>query len=410
MNSSHKSDKYRKHILKKKNDIFQKQEKIKFLEEKHHRENEQRHEESKKRKKQQYPNKFVNSCFKQAINNIYTKNKKQEPKIDRLAFSGTLYKTNDVYDTYHSNKHKCRGSIEDMIIFVRTQFENYNAMADDIANIPFTENRFCISHCGTYLRSKCLCTNEDGSQCEKTFPLYCKSINKSLSTNEKKIHKRTNTRDYNTIFKVMQKYYDNNYDKLDPYTRESFEFIKKFEPKILINLWRRRVIKKYENSVFAYNNMRIYACECPFCVDPIKKTDGIAYSEIRDPFDSYRMYCGTCNSKPFCYNCKYQFKGINNYDPDNHDDKTCEQVKQSIISSDKGLDPSVALIESDTVKCPECSVNIYRIDGCNHIICTMCNTHLCYLCKKKITEADPYDHYKTVDGSSEPFGTYCRGL
>jgi hypothetical protein len=48
--------------------------------------------------------------------------------------------------------------------------------------------------------------------------------------------------------------------------------------------------------------------------------------------------------------------------------------------------------EHDVKPCPNCSVNIDRVDGCNHLIC-ICGTHLCWQCLKKFSDGrEVYQH------------------
>ena len=49
--------------------------------------------------------------------------------------------------------------------------------------------------------------------------------------------------------------------------------------------------------------------------------------------------------------------------------------------------------------CPSCGVMTEKIDGCNHITCTNCNTHWCFLCKFVQTpEMYIYNHLSRVHG------------
>lgn len=46
-----------------------------------------------------------------------------------------------------------------------------------------------------------------------------------------------------------------------------------------------------------------------------------------------------------------------------------------------------------TIKsCPKCNVMIQKENGCSHIMCTACNTHFCWICKKICSLATIYDH------------------
>lgn len=43
--------------------------------------------------------------------------------------------------------------------------------------------------------------------------------------------------------------------------------------------------------------------------------------------------------------------------------------------------------------CPTCGTDIERTEGCNHITCSTCGTHFCYLCGSWLNPSKPYVHY-----------------
>ncbi|KAF5690867.1 hypothetical protein FCIRC_598 [Fusarium circinatum] len=49
--------------------------------------------------------------------------------------------------------------------------------------------------------------------------------------------------------------------------------------------------------------------------------------------------------------------------------------------------------------CPKCNTHIQKDAGCNHINCTACGTHICWLCLKTFTDGDDcYDHMGRIHG------------
>lgn len=49
--------------------------------------------------------------------------------------------------------------------------------------------------------------------------------------------------------------------------------------------------------------------------------------------------------------------------------------------------------------CPTCNTHIQKDEGCNHINCTACGTHICWLCLKIFTDGDDcYQHMGRVHG------------
>ncbi|RKF71511.1 E3 ubiquitin-protein ligase itt1 [Golovinomyces cichoracearum] len=56
-----------------------------------------------------------------------------------------------------------------------------------------------------------------------------------------------------------------------------------------------------------------------------------------------------------------------------------------------------------TTQCPTCTVPCQKSHGCNHMICSNCNTHFCYLCSSWLSPDNPYKHYNT-----QTTGCYTR--
>lgn len=44
-----------------------------------------------------------------------------------------------------------------------------------------------------------------------------------------------------------------------------------------------------------------------------------------------------------------------------------------------------------TKACPTCGVRIEKVEGCNHVICSNCHDHMCWICGAHIVG---YDHFK----------------
>ena len=49
-------------------------------------------------------------------------------------------------------------------------------------------------------------------------------------------------------------------------------------------------------------------------------------------------------------------------------------------------------------KCPACSAATVKAYGCNHIECSRCRAHWCYVCGVEFDRAEIYDHLISVHG------------
>jgi hypothetical protein len=53
----------------------------------------------------------------------------------------------------------------------------------------------------------------------------------------------------------------------------------------------------------------------------------------------------------------------------------------------------------DVKNCPGCKIPIERAEGCNHMTCTQCQTHICWVCLQTFPRGEGiYDHMRSVHG------------
>ncbi|KAF7231196.1 ring finger protein 217 [Nothobranchius furzeri] len=90
----------------------------------------------------------------------------------------------------------------------------------------------------------------------------------------------------------------------------------------------------------------------------------------------FRSYLSTiqCSSCQFvwCFRCHAPW----------HDGLKCRDYRKA----DKLLRTWASVIEHgqrNAQKCPQCKIHIQRIDGCDHMTCTQCNTNFCYRCGER---------------------------
>jgi E3 ubiquitin-protein ligase RNF14 len=54
---------------------------------------------------------------------------------------------------------------------------------------------------------------------------------------------------------------------------------------------------------------------------------------------------------------------------------------------------SITWIKEHTTECPTCGAHIEKTIGCNHMQCSTCNTHFCYLCGAYLSSTQPLKHF-----------------
>lgn len=54
---------------------------------------------------------------------------------------------------------------------------------------------------------------------------------------------------------------------------------------------------------------------------------------------------------------------------------------------------SLEYLKLHTSPCPTCNAPAQKTHGCNHMICSRCDTHFCYLCSSWLDPGNPYRHY-----------------
>ncbi|KFA46349.1 hypothetical protein S40293_08635 [Stachybotrys chartarum IBT 40293] len=54
---------------------------------------------------------------------------------------------------------------------------------------------------------------------------------------------------------------------------------------------------------------------------------------------------------------------------------------------------SLDYIKFYTSPCPTCTAPAQKMSGCNHMRCSRCDTHFCYLCSSWLDPGNPYQHY-----------------
>lgn len=60
---------------------------------------------------------------------------------------------------------------------------------------------------------------------------------------------------------------------------------------------------------------------------------------------------------------------------------------------------SSPLEDAESKTCPGCDVPVFKSMGCNHMTCTQCQCHWCWVCSSKFdTASETYDHLDEMHG------------
>ena len=66
---------------------------------------------------------------------------------------------------------------------------------------------------------------------------------------------------------------------------------------------------------------------------------------------------------------------------------------------------TLAYLAKHTRPCPTCAAPAEKKgEGCNHMVCTRCETHFCFLCSEWLDGRDPYPHWNNVDAEGKGVG------
>ena len=68
---------------------------------------------------------------------------------------------------------------------------------------------------------------------------------------------------------------------------------------------------------------------------------------------------------------------------------------------------SLEYLQLHTSPCPTCNAPAQKTHGCNHMICSRCDTHFCYLCSSWLDPGNPYKHYNQ-QGDGKVTSCYMR--
>ncbi len=104
--------------------------------------------------------------------------------------------------------------------------------------------------------------------------------------------------------------------------------------------------------------------------------------------------CERCNIAEFCNSCGLTSHGSSacNVDHNEASDEFVQQNTKYCPNRERAENP--------------CPARILKNEGCNHMRCTVCNVHFCWLCLETYTLDEINGHYANMN----PYNPVCRGL
>ncbi|OQD75646.1 hypothetical protein PENDEC_c006G03506 [Penicillium decumbens] len=120
--------------------------------------------------------------------------------------------------------------------------------------------------------------------------------------------------------------------------------------------------------------------------DASDEEEGIAFDPLGEdgqlpPMSERVAICEDCNYA-FCSVCKKGWHGELVY---------CSPRRQAEQTEEEKA--TEAYLQQYTSPCPTCNVRCQKRMGCNHMRCTKCETHFCYLCSAWLSADNPYEHF-----------------
>lgn len=104
--------------------------------------------------------------------------------------------------------------------------------------------------------------------------------------------------------------------------------------------------------------------------------------------DGRQFQCIDCGTR-LCTTCHIQF----------HDGLTCAMYK-SAKTGEGNVDMWIRENPGARKKCPKCQIGIEKIEGCNHMTCLACRSHICWVCLKYYSSSgECYGHLQSAHRS-----------
>jgi hypothetical protein len=153
--------------------------------------------------------------------------------------------------------------------------------------------------------------------------------------------------------------------------------IQRFLPQTSFN----RLLEVVFNAHISRHPQEFKYCKTPDCNQIYRSTD---------PDTTVIGQCPSCFSS-ICTSCH----------DDAHDGMNCAESKRQAgrVTEERETEAWLAAHGGRVKKCPTCQALIEKVDGCNHMTCTLCNSHICWRCMGVFPAATIYTHMNSEHGT-----------
>ncbi|KAG2366451.1 hypothetical protein BDR07DRAFT_1606852 [Suillus spraguei] len=167
--------------------------------------------------------------------------------------------------------------------------------------------------------------------------------------------------------------------------------IQQFLPQTSFN----RLLEVVFNAHISQHPQEFKYCKTPDCNQIYRSTD---------PNTTVVGQCPSCFSN-ICTSCH----------DDVHDGMNCAENKRQAgrVTEERETEVWLAAHGERVKKCPTCQALIEKVDGCNHMTCTLCKSHICWRCMGVFSAGTIYDHMRNEHGTiydenpvNEPINVY----
>ncbi|CAF1124790.1 unnamed protein product [Adineta steineri] len=156
---------------------------------------------------------------------------------------------------------------------------------------------------------------------------------------------------------------------------------------------------------------------CPRCQKPV-----IITKDTDNHLDNTLGECATC-SFVFCTLCGRTYHGVNPCQYSAHQLQDIYKDYQNASAEERlALEQkygkffnrfmddmaSVEAIRATARQCPQCSIFVDKLDGCNKMTCSKCHSYFCWICLRSLSKTNPYGHFN--EPQSKCFNKLFEGV